>query len=220
MEEEGDLLILGDMRELKGFLLIEVAITLCALGILTSMVVPLVQTVATRTRRAQTQRASKLALRALAIYVETHGWLPYAANPETGDSVPGLFVGILPYRTLCLDRQHTLDGRGRPLVYVVCPNLTQAPPRNPLHLVQGSSPTFMTVSRDDSLNVFDGNGVPVLPPIEDKDFCAVVVMSSEFSKNGGAIRESENGIEVILPSHSAALGRWVSRNNLLSVFGN
>lgn len=207
------------VKKLRGFLLIEVALALCALGILTAMVVPLIQNVAVGSRRVQTQKACEVALRALAVYVETHGWLPYAAE-KSGEAVPGLYAGTFPYRTLCLDKRHALDGRGQYLTYIVCPSLTQPPPRNPLHSSPKDPPTFLTMARDDSLSVFYSDGTPVLPSDEEKDFCAVVVMSLQDQKKENTLYLSQNSLEVILPSSPLSFAQWVSRNNLLSLFGS
>lgn len=207
------------MRKLRGFLLIEVSIALCALGILTAMVVPLVQSMALGSRRIQTQKACKTALRVLALYVETRGWLPFAANSD-GQAVPGLFVGHLPYRTLCLDRKDALDGRGKLLTYIVCPSLTQTSPRNPLRKKQNTSSSFLTVVRDRTLNVFYSDGTPVLPPEEEKDFCAIVVMGQQGHSNAGYVHEAQGAIDVILPKGSPSSFQWVSRNNLISLFGS
>lgn len=206
------------MKKVQGFLLIEVAIALCVMGVLTAMIAPVVRTLTLSAQQTQTRRACETALCALAAHLESHGWLPYAAveGEAPGLEVQGVCCGILPYKTLCLERASILDGHHRPLTYVVHPYLTGEIPFTPLHsAAQELAQTFKNIAGAERLRVFDPDGSPAMAAPHDKDFCAAVVMSLFPKDPQTRIVQTGDRIEVFLPTvPGPSFARWISRNNL------
>jgi prepilin-type N-terminal cleavage/methylation domain-containing protein len=119
-------------RRLPGFSLIEVALALIILGLVTSLTLPLITNLLTLEAQRKTDQHQQQITAALASYVLQHHRLPCPAeSPSSGISLDHCHrslrscVGYVPYKTLGLPEAVAKDGRKKSFLYAVNPELTE-----------------------------------------------------------------------------------------------
>jgi type II secretory pathway pseudopilin PulG len=121
----------GNTHSNSGSLLLEVAVALSIIGIIAGFLVTKTLT-ANRALRAQmTHNNIETVVAAMASFLANNNRLPLpsvdASGLERNASTSNLsdYAGRVPFAVLGLSEKDTIDGKGRPLVYVVEPFLTQ-----------------------------------------------------------------------------------------------
>lgn len=185
------------MRRLSGFSLIEVAIVLCIIGILSGISIPTLNTFSKHQKIRKTEEHLELILQSLASYVLTNKRLPCPANPtaigeEKGVSEPNCllsekFIGLIPYRTLGIPEKIAKDGYHNWVTYAVNPVLTNTELRsiNTPASSDFSHTAFCSVEKSHvDLKVTNAEKQPVFNVADSKDFIAVVLVSHGAKSEG------------------------------------
>jgi prepilin-type N-terminal cleavage/methylation domain-containing protein len=125
----------------KGFTLLEMALVVAIIGVLTSIMIPSIRQSIQIQRIKKTQEHQEFVIKALAQYTLAHGHLPCPSNlnsttfTHTGHSnngkavhgchnhIDGLISGHIPYGDLQISSQYAKDGEHRWMQYTVFPFL-------------------------------------------------------------------------------------------------
>ncbi|MDR0632850.1 MAG: hypothetical protein LBF84_01795 [Holosporales bacterium] len=202
------------MRKLQGFILVELAIALCILGCLGSIIFPLIKTSLMYKRLSATQHNCDAVLRALAVYRVHNNRLPCPG--ENGVEIYGRTIGEVPYKDLFLEKKTASDGNGNVLLYAVDSLATTAMPRIGLEDSMADDYEEFT----NAIQIFDEYGELVTPAAyaNGQDFCAVVLMSipTNLTQQLSTIIAEDGDIITIRcpPQSSGVAVRWMSSNNL------
>lgn len=105
-------------KESQGFSLIEMAIVLAIMGVIAGLSLPALTYFQGFEKDKTTKRRQDMVLHALGSYAANQGRLPYAASHQ-GEEVANHLNGSVPYRTLGLSFEDTMDGWGHPMKYIV-----------------------------------------------------------------------------------------------------
>lgn len=116
-------------RQMRAFSLIETALVLSILGIVSAYAIPALLQVRTAARWRETDAKIESAIYALASYAQVEQRLPYPADPaaveeNAGNEQSGRITGILPYRTLGIQGTDAKDGFHHWISYSVSQDLT------------------------------------------------------------------------------------------------
>lgn len=207
-------------KRLKGFLLLEVALVFCILGVLGAALMPLLKTATQTSKNAQTQQAFDRAIRSLAAYATAYQRLPCAAQAD-GLECAGTYSGVIPYKTLGLEASWVQDGSGPPLSYIVTAELTNW--NIVTDLDEEETPPFSEIVAKNPLQIIDESGEIVLPfNTDQKDFCAFVLVSipgkAKVSGDSFLKKDAPPFVFHMPPRSSGVRARWMSRNNLCALF--
>jgi type II secretory pathway pseudopilin PulG len=205
-------------RSVPGFLLLEAVIVLCIVGVLFSVLLPLVRLSIRQSQTVKTQQAFDRVLKALALYAESNKRLPFPAKTDDGleDFDFHQNPGLLPYKTLGIEKSWVQDGFGNVLLYAVTPELTAWIPQNPLDSEKND---FWDRQAPTAIQVSTGDGRVLFPKGPDqKDFCAFVLISfPPHSKQDirSVIYLNSTSLHFRIPAPQSNINvRWTSRNNL------
>jgi prepilin-type N-terminal cleavage/methylation domain-containing protein len=149
------------IRKARGFSLIEMAIVLIIIGLISGITLPAIKVMLDWQKARTTAIHQDQIFYALASYANKNGFLPYAANPINQDGVQekGRRRGILPFADLGLPESIGKDGYQRWFTYVVDDFYGNSPKRameNPLFEALGN-----TLCRDhEKQNAVTIKGVP------------------------------------------------------------
>lgn len=118
----------------QGSLLLEIAIALSVIALISGFFVSKSVTMGRIERESRTKNNIEIVTAALASYLAMHKRLPRPAvfdafstsyvSGHRGCESTGCVIGAVPYNTLGISEKNVLDGKGRPLVYAVHPELT------------------------------------------------------------------------------------------------
>lgn len=202
-------------KKLQGFILIEVVIALCIIGVLSSIMLPFVKTMLSYSKITQTHRSFENVLRSLTIYASTHNRLPWPSKSiDDGleDENSEKIIGFVPYKTLCLEKQMVFDGNKRSLIYIVNPLLTDWRPQSEL-----SDNDFLSIQGESKIKIFYEDGSEAIPSQESSDFCALILISVPSPHTCNSfIQYDKDTLKVTIPSQNSDIKvRWISRNNLV-----
>lgn len=209
---------------LHGFALLEAALALGVFGIIAASRLALVRTQRVALTAEKTRKALENATQSLVAYARVYNRLPKPA--ETLDGVeskrPHLLVGLLPYRTLCLDESSVKDGHGRLLTYAVTPELTSLPTTSALDLLapEDEPRGMAAIPNRNTLQIIDAKGQRVCPFVDpEADFCAFFVVSTASDEQlARALSLQVGSLLCSCPAPSPSFQiRWLSRNHLLSL---
>jgi type II secretory pathway pseudopilin PulG len=108
-------------RNLPAFSLIEIAIVLIIIGLVSGMALPMLKSMIDWQKTTTTTQNQEKILYALASYAVQNKILPYAGDPETqqGKQDRGRRRGIVPYADLGLPESAAKDGYHRWFTYVI-----------------------------------------------------------------------------------------------------
>lgn len=183
---------------LRGFILLELAIALAILGVLAGLSLPLLTAALTREKIVKTQEHQKQIVHALAAYVLVNHRLPCPADPAANGPDVGLMrmrcdrkasdaEGIVPFRSLGIEESMAKDGFNHWITYAVTPGLTDhfktLVNDKGLYAVQQSF-CHADVS-DVPLKLLGAGRQPVIDP-EIKDNPIAIILVSHGSKGEGA----------------------------------
>lgn len=130
------------MKNTRGFTIIEIAIVLFIMAVLTAMVASVARAVSSLQRASLTSTRLEHAVQAITGFVQTHGRLPCPADgalPETaasagterrddagtGDCQDNQARGVVPWRALGISESDATDGSGARLTYRAAMGLTR-----------------------------------------------------------------------------------------------
>ena len=121
-------------KSLSGFTLIEVAIVLCIIGVLSGIGIPAINSYIKHQKARKTEDHLEQILQSLTAYLLNNKSLPCPSNPkasaeETGTSdqncsFEDTTVGLVPYRTLGIPEKIAKDGYHHWITYAVDPALS------------------------------------------------------------------------------------------------
>ncbi len=119
---------------LPGFTLIEIAIVICIMGILSGLGLPLFNQYIKQKRTQGTEDHLEKVIHSLSTFVLTHKRLPCPADPTATSNEKGIeqeaclynktFRGIIPYRSLGIPEKIAKDGYHNWITYAVSLDLT------------------------------------------------------------------------------------------------
>jgi prepilin-type N-terminal cleavage/methylation domain-containing protein len=184
------------IRKLSGFSLIEVAMVLCIIGILSGIGIPALNNFLKYQKTRKTEDHLEQIFHSLASYVLTNKRLPCPAKPgepapENGISESNClfsetFIGLVPYRTLGIPEKIAKDSYHNWITYAVNPSLTNSAIKslNASHDSDSPNTVFCEVEKSHiDLKVTNAEKQPVLDPEASNDLIAVVLIS--HGANGG-----------------------------------
>lgn len=222
------------------FALLEIAIALSILGIITCMGMPLINRLQTWQHTRTTKAHQEQILQALGAYVLANSRLPYAAENTKGVAQEGKSVGFVPYQTLGVSEDIAKDGQYHWMTYAVEPKLAS----QDIVFLQDPGESFdpqmifckTTSSGTLIISQCDGKSY-----INDPDFTAVVIVShgnsGGYYLDNGSVQKV-NSIDVHKNLNASREGKFVtkqiqrneqnvfddviafaSRNNLMAIWG-
>ena len=192
-------------QRLPAFSLIEIALVLSILGVISAYAIPVLLQTRAAARWRETDAKIESVMYALAAYAQTEQRLPNPADPaatgdSAGDEQPGRTTGILPYRTLGLQASDVKDGFHHWISYSVSPDLTSDIKSMPVqntarNTVAGHRP-FVVDTHDSGnpichvrprlvqLDVRNTEGLSMFEISKQNDFIAFVLVSHGTSGAG------------------------------------
>lgn len=225
------------------FVLLEVAIALVVLGIIGLASFNAIGQAAKQRKSHLTATRMDNLLTVLGGYVRSHGRLPCPSAPETSDQrgieraacyAGAAFKGIIPYKTLGLAEAEVRDGWGRFITYAITPALALSIME--VNASSGKTDAYcQTAAAGSALNVVNAEGAPLVVE-SPTDFVGLVLISHGLSGGGAFI---ESGVQIPTTDASKSLNadesprfvdkpltstfddnvRWVTRNNLMTIYG-
>lgn len=195
-------------RNNSGFLLIEAAIFVIILGISLTTLSAIYSTVRRSYEISITKQHTEVILKMFGAYLIKHGCLPGAADKNSGLTLKGLTYGLVPYKTLGLPKNSTLDGSGHPIMYRVSSKFTQSSAirsdSNSLDMTDTGS--FCEIDESE-ISVVDATGYST----SDSPICMVLIPSEVYQQKG-FVPES------VLQDNSNI--RWVSKDELVTIYAH
>jgi len=230
-------------KKIKAFSLLEMAISLGIIGVILSAVIPIWKGAKHHVAIQTTQAHQAQLLKALGAYLSLYQRLPCPSSCEKGSigvaqsKCSSSFVGIIPYRTVGIPEKMAKDGNGHWITYIVDPNLTQPHKAlwDPDHLFSEQS-VFCTRSVPSPFQVYDQDG-RLESAQNPKDPIALILISHQkdgffYSTPKGVAQfkgVSSLGVQLNTVLSTGTINRlgdssgdsllWISRNNLLALYG-
>ncbi len=228
---------------LPGFSLLEIAIVLCIMGLMSGFGLSALTAYFKQQKIIKTEQHLHQITQALASYVLNHKRLPCAADPRADLHTAGISdahrsIGCVPYKTLGLPEHVAKDGYHHWITYTVLPELTYSGLR---HLMTPTSDevaetVFCEVKNSFApIQILNQDGLSVIDTTHQNDFIAFVLIShgsegqGSFDNNGNrrpthhpdkAINAAEDFLFVDRPlPENPDRGdtiRWVTRDNLMA----
>ena len=186
------------IRKLSGFSLLEVAIVLCIIGIISGIGIPALNNFLKYQKIRKTEDHIEQIIQSLASYVLTNNRLPCPAKPAASGAENGIseenclfsdtFIGLVPYRTLGIPEKIAKDGYHNWITYAVNLPLTNSEIKS-LNAVFDSDPrdtVFCEIAKNhNDLKVINAEKQSVLDPENSTDLIAVVLISHGANGGGG-----------------------------------
>ncbi|MDR1267876.1 MAG: type II secretion system GspH family protein [Holosporales bacterium] len=191
---------------LSGFSLLEVAIALAVLGVLSNVLMGSTLMMQKHLQLRTTQEHMEMIVASLAAYVLRHAHLP--APEEASDS----YVGKVPCAALGLPAHVGLDGWKQPIVYAVEEKLTTT------RTLSGSEGSFVSDMQSSFCDVAQGTlRASSTPSSNASTVTAVVLYSSAGAPTTTAPFE---GTTLNEDRAKSGIVRWVSRDVLMSGYAH
>ncbi len=143
-------------RKLSAFSLIEMALVLSIIGILSAYAIPALLNARIKARYSETEAKLDVIIQALAGYASVNKHLPFAADPSQTEELAGIAqpnrsTGIIPYKTLGIQEFEAKDGFRHWISYSVSPVLATEPDRHsPPNLPQKNQQINLQNSPDEN----------------------------------------------------------------------
>lgn len=125
--------------KLRAFSTIELTIAVVLIGLSTAFLAQFSYSYYTQSKIRQTLENQHFVMMALGRYVSQHGYLPYPEDKKGASNSQGVYgwqryhtdrwltiqecIGHVPWRTLNIPYEMSLDGYGKPLIYIMHPKL-------------------------------------------------------------------------------------------------
>jgi type II secretory pathway pseudopilin PulG len=187
-------------QQLPAFSLIEVALSLIILGLVTSFIIPLFTSYLTLDAQRRTDQHQQQILASLANYVLRHSRLPCPAHITStkGEALSQCRHGIgrVPYQTLGLSEKIAKDGHNHWFIYIVNPELTSETIQS---LDQSDAKCFCRANN--RILTIDQINLPT------EDCLAVVLSSAPVPPDSLQLKNS---------LHNPLI--WISRDNLMALY--
>lgn len=119
----------GKQSGRKGSLLLEIAIGISVIGLISGFFLTRGIAIKRVAREQKTRNNIEIVTSSLASYLASNKRLPRPSSPERKgieSEVVDKAIGTVPFNTLGIAERCTIDGNGRPLIYIVEPTLTEA----------------------------------------------------------------------------------------------
>lgn len=232
-------------RTVKAFSLLEMALVLSIMGIISAYAIPALLHARSAARWKETDAKLEAITYALAGYAQLNKRLPYPANPEANTSNMGMespehTVGLIPYRTLGIQQSDAKDGFQHWISYSVEAGLTSTQRQDPnsrkanvkASVPNDNHPLCLSSPAHEPLSVRNEHGESMLD-VRLNDLIAFVLVThgpsgaGSFNDKGkrcdatGDKLANTNGITFVDRPISKDFDdriRWVSRNNLMAVY--
>jgi type II secretory pathway pseudopilin PulG len=187
------------LKQLPAFALLEVAIALCVLGVVTYMGMPLLGKLQYWQAARVTNDHQTQVMHALGGYVLANKRLPCPAANANGEALSVCTnetnAGFVPFKTLGIPEKIAKDGHNHWMTYVVEPSLTSNRINwiQPPELEVDPSMVLCTLPSSGNIKLLDGSGHPcIMPP----DFTAIVLIahgnSGGFYLDNGSIQPTNS----------------------------
>lgn len=212
-------------RRLRAFSLLEIAIVLIIVGLISSLTFPILTASLEAGRRQKTENHKERLFYCLAGYVLQNGHLPCPGQlsdlplGSAREKCLENHVGIIPFKTLGINQETAKDGFGNWFTYAVNPALT-SPHLRPIHDPLAEA-TFCTV-KTTSLSLLDSpeSGQEVLAPTA-TDHLALVLISHKRQDPSFFEKITMDPIFMLNEEQGSSQQLyWVSRNNLLAMYAH
>ena len=118
-----------ELKERKGSLLLEIAIGISVIGLISGFFLTKGIAINRVAREQKTKNNIEIVTSSLASYLATNKRLPRPSSSESNgieSENTNTTVGIVPFNTLGISEKYVIDGNGRHLIYMVEPALTAA----------------------------------------------------------------------------------------------
>lgn len=106
--------LFSDLKNTRGFSLVEMAIVLLILGVVSSVSLSFLGNLRSTTNLKETLKKQKILMTILARHKKKYGHFPCPGRPDSQgksrSNCPGMTLGIIPYADLGLSRQDAMDG--------------------------------------------------------------------------------------------------------------
>lgn len=191
-------------KRLSGFSLIEVAMVLCIIGVLSGIGIPTLNSFLKQQKVRKTEDHLEQILQSLTAYVLTNKRLPCPANPKACDEEAGVseanclftetFIGLVPYRTLGIPEKVIKDGYHNLISYAVNPVLTNSEIKSLNASFESDLPStiFCEVEKGHiDLTVTNSKKQSVFMTEDSKDLVALVLVSHGPSGQGSFDEKGE-----------------------------
>ncbi|MDR1910508.1 MAG: type II secretion system GspH family protein [Holosporales bacterium] len=203
-------------RKNTGFSLLEVAIALMVLGVLSTVLLESTLIIQKRMQMHTTQERMEMILASLAAYTLRHSRLPAPDKSAVQDE--NAYIGTVPYEELGLAPYMVRDGWNQPIIYAVEESLTKT---TRLMSAQGES------LQEDLKQAFCNITKTSLRPsttaemshVEDPSRVVAVVLYSSAG-NSLCIEELFNGAVLKMDTAQKGIVRWISRDVLMAAYGH
>jgi prepilin-type N-terminal cleavage/methylation domain-containing protein len=223
-------------RPLGAFSLLEMALVLSIIGIVSAYAIPAMLQARVTARYRETEVKFESISYALAGYVLMHGRLPSPADPaELGGACAGtekqsIQTGILPYRALNIPESEAKDGFRHWISYSASFDAAA----DPDHLNRDDSSPFCRIRPKKPLYVLNAQGQDVIANNRAMDDLIVFVLVSHGPLGAGAFddtgkRQAATGDKLRnlgnTPFFTRSVSKefddkihWVTRNNLMAMY--
>lgn len=228
---------------LRGFTLIEVAISLIVFGIILGFGIPTIKSLYHYQKAQDTKERQNQLLAILAAYALKEKRLPCPSDPsntanlglaQTSCYQASQAQGIVPYKTLGLSPKMAKDGHNNWFTYAVSPDLTQiglkAIAINP-DSIYSEEETFCGVTVETKINIYNN---PNQNETMAKDIALVILSHGPSgegayksqgigripvtSNNQSKFKNSDGDLNFVDLSSEDEL-MWITRDNLVSIYG-
>ncbi|MBY0280880.1 MAG: prepilin-type N-terminal cleavage/methylation domain-containing protein [Alphaproteobacteria bacterium] len=199
------------IRKLSGFSLIEVAMVLCIIGILSGIGIPALNNFLKFQKIRKTEDHMEQIFQSLTSYVLVNKRLPCPSKPGVSASENGIsesnclfsetFIGLVPYRTLGIPEKTAKDSYHNWITFAVNPSLTDSAIKSVNASYDSDSPNtvFCEVEKGHiDLKVTNSEKQSVLDPESSNDLIAVLLISHGTS-GGGSFKSNGDRKETTSP---------------------
>lgn len=207
----------------QGFSLLELAIVLLVMGILTSFSIPFINHLKLNESLIKTHKNQDYVIQAIAAYVIKYQHFPCPADPlATGKDV-GIArkicrgkraEGIIPYKSLGIHQSYAKDGFHNYITYVIEEDLT-------------FEITKLNAAKGGHIHIKDSLNHSVISPDTTDNFVAFLLIShgkkgfllgKKNHKHLSLLENSDGTLIYAIGVHSDDIIKWESRNVFLKVY--
>ena len=154
---------LKNFKKLKGFVLLEISISLLIVSIFLSICFEYVKRRQEQNQKFKTQKNANYIRKAMQGFVAKKGFLPCCAENENGKEKENNFSGFVPYKTLGIPKKYIYDGKNKPFTLYINKDLALSSYKH-----KKVVPVFIPYSTYPCLNTVTFNRIYKTIPHEDE----------------------------------------------------